>query len=305
MASIVHETLVALFRDRPQLIFELLREHHIDIQEDATYSIEDAELTELSPKHYRADLVIVTKTDGKVALVIVLEMQLQIDNVKLKSWPSYLVNAHVRWSADTCVVVVCPDKAVARWAAQPIHLGPGSLITPVVMGPNEIPFVTDQKLALENPELAIVSAIAHGGSENALDVVINGLLAASKVDEERGTIYADLILARVSPAMRQAVEEMMVANKYEYQSDFARKYYGQGLTEGKAEGVAEGIAKGKAEGVAEGEAKALLTILEVRGLTLTEEQQHKVTNTTDLAQLNRWLKLAVVAKTTDELFAEF
>ncbi|NUN16327.1 MAG: hypothetical protein HUU55_22085 [Myxococcales bacterium] len=117
-----HETLVALFRDRPQLIFELLREHSIDIPEDATYSIEDAEFTELSPKHYRADLVIVTKTNGKVALVIILEMQLQIDNAKLKSWPSYLVNAYVRWSADTCVVVVCPDKAVARWAARPIRL---------------------------------------------------------------------------------------------------------------------------------------------------------------------------------------
>ncbi|NUN16623.1 MAG: hypothetical protein HUU55_23600, partial [Myxococcales bacterium] len=63
----------------------------------------------------------------------------------------------------------------------------------------------------------------------------------------------------------------------------------------------EGIAKE----VAEGEAKAILTILEVRGLTITEEQRSKVTNTTDLDQLNRWLKQAVLANTTDELFAEF
>ena len=37
----------------------------------------------------------------------------------------------------------------------------------------------------------------------------------------------------------------MESNKYEYRSDFARKYYGEGKAEGEAKGKAEGEAKGK------------------------------------------------------------
>ena len=39
--------------------------------------------------------------------------------------------------------------------------------------------------------------------------------------------------------------------KYEYQSEFARRYVAQGRAEGKAEGKAEGRVEGKAEGRAE------------------------------------------------------
>ena len=35
----------------------------------------------------------------------------------------------------------------------------------------------------------------------------------------------------------------MNASKYEYQSEFARRYYGQGKADGLAAGVAEGVAK--------------------------------------------------------------
>ena len=38
----------------------------------------------------------------------------------------------------------------------------------------------------------------------------------------------------------------MDARKYEYQSDFARRYFAQGRAEGKAEGKAEGTAEGRA-----------------------------------------------------------
>lgn len=59
--------------------------------------------------------------------------------------------------------------------------------------------------------------------------------------------------------------------------------------------------QGLAEGEARGEAKALLTILAERGLTLTEVQQRRVIECADLAMLDHWLKRALSAASVDDL----
>lgn len=66
--------------------------------------------------------------------------------------------------------------------------------------------------------------------------------ASIGLDPERSTLYFDLVVASLGAAARKALQDMDPA-KYEYQSEFARRYFG----EGKAEGKAEGEAKGKAE----------------------------------------------------------
>ena len=79
---------------------------------------------------------------------------------------------------------------------------------------------------------------------------------------------------------------MLSLKNYEYQSDFARKYYGQGL------------AKGKAEGLAAGKAEAVVAVLRARGLRVTKAQAVQVASCPDPAQLDRWLTEAVTAETT-------
>jgi hypothetical protein len=66
--------------------------------------------------------------------------------------------------------------------------------------------------------------------------------ACADLDNERAGLYLDLIHFSLSEAARRALHEMLPAN-YEYQSDFARKYYGQGKTEGKAEGSREALSR--------------------------------------------------------------
>jgi len=60
--------------------------------------------------------------------------------------------------------------------------------------------------------------------------------------------------------------------KYQYQSDFARRYFSQGEAQGKAEGKAEGIAEGQAEGRAE----MALRLLSLRFGALPEAAQNRV-----------------------------
>ena len=55
-------------------------------------------------------------------------------------------------------------------------------------------------------------------------------------------MYFDLVLASLSEAARQELQNMDPA-KYEYQSEFARRYVAQGRAEGKSEGRADLIAR--------------------------------------------------------------
>ena len=89
-----------------------------------------------------------------------------------------------------------------------------------------------------HPELAVLSAMAHAQDPNMDKSVRIALLAqmvSLGLDAERSRLYCDLVLHSLPEAARRALQAMD-ASKYEYQSEFARRYYGQG----KADGVAEG-----------------------------------------------------------------
>jgi hypothetical protein len=87
----------------------------------------------------------------------------------------------------------------------------------------------------------------------------------------------------VNEATRRALEAMMKG--YEYQSEFARKYYGEGRT----------------EGLVEGEARALLTTLRVRGIAVSDADRERILAQKDPQQLERWLEKAAVATSLAEV----
>jgi hypothetical protein len=84
-----------------------------------------------------------------------------------------------------------------------------------------------------------------------------------------------------------------------YHSEFARTHFARGV----ASGVAKARARARARWDALGLAKAVLTVLEVRGLRVTTSQRERVLACSDLEQLEGWVRKAVMVKTTAELFA--
>jgi flagellar biosynthesis/type III secretory pathway protein FliH len=68
------------------------------------------------------------------------------------------------------------------------------------------------------------------------------------------------------------------------------------------EGVRKGKAEGRAEGKAEGKAEAILVLLAEQELAVSEAEREKIRGETDLPTLERWLKRAIGAKTTAEIF---
>ena len=122
-----------------------------------------------------------------------------------------------------------------------------------MLGPSGVPIVEDVDQAQADPELAVLSAMAHGrdrDSDRALRIAMAAMTASAGLDEERARLYFDLVAASLSRAARKALQAMDPA-KYVYKSEFAKHYIALGRTEGEAKGEARGEARGKAEGKTE------------------------------------------------------
>ena len=78
----------------------------------------------------------------------------------------------------------------------------------------------------------MLSAIAH----RELEIAAVAVEAISSLSEEQERLYLDVILNALPAIVRRRLEARMIKG-YQYQSDFARKYYGQGLEEGRDEGL--------------------------------------------------------------------
>ncbi len=236
MPSPLHEALLYLFRERPALAPELLRDAlHAPLPEYNEVRIESADFANLQAAEYRADLVILL-SHGKPVLGIVVEVQLQPDREKHFSWPLYVAGLRTRFRCDVVLLVVTVDESVVRWASQPIRLGGGNIFVPLVLGPSGVPEVTDQQRAHADPELAVLSAMAHGRDTDAGKAVQIALAAMSGtigLDDARSKLYFDLVHMSLSRAAQEALQTMD-PTKYEYQSDFARRYVAEGRAEGEA-----------------------------------------------------------------------
>ncbi len=188
------------------------------------------------------------------------------------------------------MLVYTPDPDVARWAAAAMTCGPGWTFAPIVVGPDMVPVVDEAEAANARPELAVLSAMAHGKrlpAEQAAQVARMARGAAEKLGD-LWPLYYDLILDALSEAARKELEAMDLKT-YEWKSDFARKY------------VAEGKAEGKVLGRLEGEALAILRFLEARGLVVSEAIRQRILACADQAVLDQWIKRAAVATTAAEV----
>jgi hypothetical protein len=291
----VHEGVIALVRDNPAFAASLLRDVlHVEVPPFRAARLGEAALPELVPVEYHADAVVVfdgaVDNETKPVLGTILEVQLERKDRKRYTWPLYAVAARARHECPFILIVVTPDPAVARWADQPIELGNG-MFGPCVIGPQGIPKVTDRAQAMREPQLAVLSLVAHGDGDidTAVSIGRAAIDALPSLPEDQRVLYSRLIEKALSEAARKALAMDTQIEKF--------------FTESHRRSYAEGEAKGKAEGEAKGKAEAVLTLLQHRGFAMTDEQQHQIRSCTDLATLDRWLARMLAVASVDELLA--
>ena len=285
MVSMAHEVLVDLFRNRPSLAAEILSEVlGVKMPVYAEARLASVDLTEVQPAEYRADVVVVLLLEGDAPVrVIVVEVQLERNERKRYTWPAYLAVSRAVHECPADLLVVAPEAGVAAWCAEPIEMGaPGFVLRPQVLRRADVPVVEDAAEASRRPELGVLSAMAHGETERGAAIASVVLPMLGGLDDERARFYYDLVYNSLNEAARKALDAKMKG--YEYQSDFAKKYYGQGRAEGAAHSV--------------------LRLLQARGVAVSEAQRDRILAEKDLERLERWFDRAMVAATVADVLDE-
>jgi hypothetical protein len=155
----------------------------------------------------------------------------------------------------------------------------------LVVGPEGIPVITDVDAATREPHLAVLSVMAHGrGDDVATAVVIAAAAAvgARSLPEPMRMLCFALIESSLGDAAKRSFE--MLPQGQRFMSETQRRSF--------------------AEGEAKGEARALLRVLERRGIAISNEQRERVLACSDLTVLEGWLDRAATAASVREVFAE-
>lgn len=149
-----------------------------------------------------------------------------------------------------------------------------------------MPLVADVGLARANPALAVFSALCHGG-DPGVEAVFPALVEALRtLGPGKAILYYDIVLAGLPQATRARWEAYMsTAIDSEYHSELLREL----------------DARAQAVGEARGEGRAVLTVLDARGVPVSDAVREQILSCTDLARLDAWLRRAVGAATAEDV----
>jgi hypothetical protein len=281
MPTISHQVLVSLFRECPALVlhlFELAAKR--PLPSGVTARLHAAQVTDLKPPEYSADAVYLVEGEESVEDAFVVEVQLTPSETKHASWLQYVATLHRSLRVPVTVLVFALTDDMARWCEAPHSYDRvGNTFRPWVIGPRNIPRITDFEQARAFPELAVLSVAAHGHEPGAEAIAIPAWRASLYLDNQPATRYADFITVWLNESARRALEEYMATQGYEFQSEFARKY------------------------AKEGEQKLLVKQLGLKFGELPAQVMQRLRVATD-ADLERWAERVLTALTLDDVFAD-
>jgi len=277
MPSQEHQILIELFRNQPTLAPTLLRSVlHTPLPVYTHVNLESVDLSQLAPTQFHADAVITLRQGShkKPALSVIVEVQRRWDAHKKWVWPAYVGNLRKSLQCEVILLVIAPRASVARRCAQPIG-NSTFFLQPQVLSHAQIPLITRTQQALQQPELLVLSALAHGRSEQARAIATAARPMLEALDSERSKLYYHIIRSALTPLVRKEFDQLML--NYEVKSPLAKRF------------------------IAEGKAQSVLTVLQARGLEVPQVLRERILACTDLKQLDQWIAQASIAQFAQEL----
>lgn len=291
MPKLPHEALVQLVRAAPTMVPLLLRPALGGLPDAAATVVAEvtaAELVNLDLPEHRADAVIRVGPAERPLEVFVVEVQGETSARKRRVWPLYVAGFAVRFGCPVTLVVFALDAEVAAWCAEPIDVGRGRcVLRPLVLGPRDIPVITDPVIAAANPELAVLSVAAHGREPGAELIALAALSACERLDTQDGLHYADFINAFLGDLARAALRQIMQLNDDRnpfFSPEFRARWF-----------------KERSEGEAAGAARILLKLLRQRW-TVPDAVVERVLACQDVDQIDAWSGRLLNAATLAEVF---
>ncbi|MGW6725387.1 hypothetical protein ACWF9G_05710 [Nocardia sp. NPDC055029] len=299
MISSSHEAMHGIFTHDPVAFARAF--HVLDLPFPDPIAVEQisVDLTETAPVERRADTVLRITTVEDTFLLVV-EAQSSCDVTRIAAWSYYVTFLHNKYELPVVLVVVCHDKQTATWASKPMTVTyrrwTSFTLQPLVLGPHNVPAITDPAEVLDDLPLAALSAITHA-REPEIGAILEAIIVAFRrrgYDDETA-FYAELVEQGISHTdAAQLWRDQMATDLSFFRSESAQRLREQG----REQGLEQGLEQGRAEQAA----RSVLTVLTGRGIELSAAHRARLAETTDLAQLNTWLVQALTATRASELF---
>jgi hypothetical protein len=299
MVSSPHEAMHQIFREDPALLARALPRAGIPFPEPTAIQPLDTDLTEIRPLARRVDTLFQVDTAEDGGFLLAVEAQSKPDPDKPNSWTYYLAHLYAKYRLPPILLVVCQDKATASWAAEPVRVGvpvhTSMAVFPLVLGPGNVPAVTDPDEATDDLALAVFSALAHA-KDPGLPAILDALaVAVNNIGGETAKSWAEFTEIGLGDTRARAHWRRLMAV-------YTPRFPGSGTI--IEESIIAGRAEGRAEGRAVGRAEDILRILDRRGIEVSEAVRERITSCTDLEVLGTWLDRSLTASNAEELFEE-
>ncbi|WP_031477477.1 hypothetical protein [Streptomyces bicolor] len=298
MVTSAHEGMHRIFQERPDILAPVFGVLGVPLSEKATVDAVTTDVTETKPLERRVDTVLrIGPSDGEHFL---LAVEAQSGKVAGKewSWAYYIGYLQAKYKLPVLLLVVCQDRATAKWATGPFDCGTRGWTAlrmyPLVAGPDNLPVITDARTVAKSLPLAALSALAHARSPECgaiLEAIGSTLQELLETGPDTAKYFFDFLEVTLgkSPAGEKWKAIM---------STFVSYFPGRGTVRETA------YLEGKAEGKAEGEAKGILSVLEVRGIPVPDSVRERITTCTDLDRMDAWLERSRTVERAEDLFAE-
>lgn len=292
MVTSHHEAAHRIFQDRPELLAPVFRILGVPLPEKAAVEVLSADVTEIRPLERRVDSVLHIKPpDDSTGLVLAIEAQGRRDPAKAVSWAYYLSYLMAKYACPALLLVVCQDKATANWAAGPFRLGPDGWtalsVHPLVLGPENVPVITDPDRAARNLALAAFSAMTHGCEQDAPAILEALARALATADPESITYYSELLEIGLGNSPAREIWRKLMPRTY---------FPGRGTL------IEQTWQEAEAKGRLEERALSVLRVLESRDIPVSPAVRERIMTCAFMDTLGYWLEAAVTVSTAEEIF---
>ncbi len=292
MVTSHHEAAHRIFQDRPELLEPVFSILGVPLPAKASIEVLTADTTEIRPLERRVDSVLrIEPPDGSTGLVLAIEAQGRRDPDKEVSWAYYLSYLKAKYRCPALLLVVCQDKATADWAAGPFRLGPKGWtalsVHPLVLGPGNVPVITDPDRAARNLALTTFSAMTHGHGEEAPAILEALARALDTADPESIAYYSELLEIGLGNSPARDIWRNLMPRTY---------FPGRGTL------IEQTWMEGEAQGRLVERAEMVLRVLENRGIDVSPEIRERVMSCTYFDTLGYWVDRAFTVSTAEEIF---
>jgi hypothetical protein len=286
MVTSEHEALHRIFqRDLGLFARAIQRVLGVEMPVPDQVTVLSVDLTETLPVERRVDSVLLAELLVETVagrFILVIESQTEPEETRRSRWPYAIAYLRDKYACDVILLVVCSKPATARWARNPIRIGFGGLVCmtvcPAVLGPDNVPAVTDPAEAARDVCFTVFSALTHSRSGKVggiLEVLADAL---TTLDAETGASLAEFTEAGLGKTAGRQIWRQLMAIKSNYPY------------------VSQMRAEGRVEGRLEEKRESILRIFSNRGLVVSDEVRDRINGCDDMDVLDQWFGHALTVE---------